>query len=198
MHVASPKKNVHQEDAVRQFPPCLPKIPHILAWASGDTKKLKSENVLPFLILKEMNKVLNKARVETKPNAPQIQKIKIDKSKKDKKIHLNFNASNYITEVFVNNNSVGYHEGGFTPFNFNIEHVVDFEKDNTLIVKVIGPITIQDKVIDGIGQMETPQWRGSYTGGIWQDVFLSYTGQTHIKDVFINANHNNGVVKVNT
>ncbi len=32
-------------------------------------------------ILKEMNKVLNKARVETKPNAPQIQKIKIDKSK---------------------------------------------------------------------------------------------------------------------
>ena len=125
-------------------------------------------------------------------------RFKIDKSKKDKKIHLNFNASNYITEVFVNNNSVGYHEGGFTPFNFNIEHVVDFEKDNTLIVKVIGPITIQDKVIDGIGQMETPQWRGSYTGGIWQDVFLSYTGQTHIKDVFINANHNNGDVKVNT
>ena len=37
----------------------------------------------------------------------------------------------------------------------------------------MGPITIQDKIIDGIGQMETPQWRGSYTGGIWQDVFLS-------------------------
>ena len=60
----------------------------------------------------------------------------------------------------------------------------------------MGPITIQDKVIDGIGQMETPQWRGSYTGGIWQDVFLSFTGQTHIEDVFIIANYENGNVEL--
>ena len=32
-------------------------------------------------ILKEMNKVIKKSRVETKPNAPKIQKVKIDKSK---------------------------------------------------------------------------------------------------------------------
>ena len=119
-------------------------------------------------------------------------KFKVDDSRKEKKIHLNFNASNYITEVFINDNSVGFHEGGFSPFSFNIEHVLDFENENILIVKVIGPITIQDKVIDGIGQMETPQWRGSYTGGIWQDVYLSFTGHTHIKDVFIIANYNDG------
>ena len=99
--------------------------------------------------------------------------FKVNKDKMGSKIHLNFNASNYITEVFLNNNSVGFHEGGFSPFSFNIEHIIDFDSENVLIVKVMGPITIQDKVIDGIGQMETPQWRGSYTGGIWQDVFLS-------------------------
>ena len=60
----------------------------------------------------------------------------------------------------------------------------------------MGPITIQDKIIDGIGQMETPQWRGSYTGGIWQDVFLSYTGQTHINDVFITGNFKNGDIEI--
>ena len=60
----------------------------------------------------------------------------------------------------------------------------------------MGPITIQDKIIDGIGQMETPQWRGSYTGGIWQDVFLSYTGQTHINDVFITGNFRNGDIEI--
>ncbi|MFL2609292.1 MAG: glycoside hydrolase family 2 protein [Flavobacteriaceae bacterium] len=123
-------------------------------------------------------------------------KFNVSKSRENKKIHLNFNASNYITEVYVNDNSIGFHEGGFSPFSFNIEHVVDFDNANTLIVKVMGPITIQDKVIDGIGQMETPQWRGSYTGGIWQDVFLSFTGQTHIEDVFIIANYENGNVEL--
>jgi hypothetical protein len=123
-------------------------------------------------------------------------KFKVDKSKKNNKIHLNFKASNYITEIFLNDNSVGFHEGGFTPFSFNIEHIVDFENDNILIVKVLGPITIQEKIIDGIGQMETPQWRGSYTGGIWQDVFLSYTGQTHFNDVFIKANYKNGEIEI--
>ncbi len=120
----------------------------------------------------------------------------VNKDYKDKKIHLNFNASNYITEVFLNNNSVGFHEGGFSPFSFNIEHIINYDSENILIVKVMGPITIQDKIIDGIGQMETPQWRGSYTGGIWQDVFLSYTGQTHINDVFITGNFRNGEIEV--
>ena len=122
--------------------------------------------------------------------------FKVNKDKIGSKIHLNFNASNYITEVFLNDNSVGFHEGGFSPFSFNIEHIIDFDTENVLIVKVMGPITIQDKVIDGIGQMETPQWRGSYTGGIWQDVFLSYTAQTHIKDVFITGNFKNGEIEV--
>ena len=122
--------------------------------------------------------------------------FKVDNDYKDKKIHLNFNASNYITEIFLNNNSVGFHEGGFSPFSFNIEHIINYDSQNVLIVKVMGPITIQDKIIDGIGQMETPQWRGSYTGGIWQDVFLSYTGQTHINDVFITGNFRNGEIEI--
>ncbi len=122
--------------------------------------------------------------------------FKVDNDYKDKKIHLNFNASNYITEVFLNNNSVGFHEGGFSPFSFNVEHIINYDSQNVLIVKVMGPITIQDKIIDGIGQMETPQWRGSYTGGIWQDVFLSYTGQTHINDVFITGNFRNGDIEI--
>ena len=122
--------------------------------------------------------------------------FKVDNDYKDKKIHLNFNASNYITEVFLNNNSVGFHEGGFSPFSFNVEHIINYNSQNVLIVKVMGPITIQDKIIDGIGQMETPQWRGSYTGGIWQDVFLSYTGQTHINDVFITGNFRNGDIEI--
>ncbi len=44
-------------------------------------ESLAKANTARLHILKEMNKVLKEPRVETKPNAPQIQKIKIDKSK---------------------------------------------------------------------------------------------------------------------
>ena len=35
--------------------------------------------------------------------------------------------------------------------------------------------------------METPQWRGSYTGGIWQNVYLEATGKIMIDDLFIKS-----------
>ena len=50
---------------------------------------------------------------------------------------------------------------------------------------MVGPILLQDKRVDGIGPMETPQWRGAITGGIWQSVRLVATGDVYVKDVFI-------------
>ena len=44
--------------------------------------------------------------------------------------------------------------------------------------------------------METPQWRGSYTGGIWQDVYLSFTGHTYLNDIFITGNYETGDIKI--
>ena len=114
--------------------------------------------------------------------------FKVSNDLKKNIIFLNFDAVNYLSEVYLNNNALGYHEGGFSPFKFNIEHVLNYDSSNTLILRVVGPITIQDKVIDGMGQMETPQWRGSYTGGIWQNVYLESTGKIIIEDLFIKPN----------
>jgi len=50
---------------------------------------------------------------------------------------------------------------------------------------VVGPILLQGKHIDGMGPMETPQWRGAIAGGIWQPVRLLATGDLYVKDVFI-------------
>ena len=44
-------------------------------------ESLSKANSARIHILKEMNKVLNKSRAVTKSNAPQIEKLKIDKSK---------------------------------------------------------------------------------------------------------------------
>jgi hypothetical protein len=50
---------------------------------------------------------------------------------------------------------------------------------------VAGPILLQDKRIDGVGKMETPQWRGAIAGGIWQPVRLIATDDMYVSDVFI-------------
>ncbi|MGL1886808.1 MAG: beta galactosidase jelly roll domain-containing protein [Reichenbachiella sp.] len=124
-------------------------------------------------------------------------KFNVPKEWSSKMVHLSFEAVNYIAQVYINDKVVGYHEGGFTPFEFNIEHLLNFEEENTLTLRVVGPVTMSDKVIDGIGKMETPQWRGAYTGGIWQSVRLFTTGKTLFKDIFIEPNIENNTAKIN-
>ena len=102
-----------------------------------------------------------------------------------KAIRLQFDAVNYLSEVWLNGEVVGFHEGGFTPFEFRVDNLVTFGRENTLTLRVVGPILLQDKRIDGVGPLETPQWRGGIVGGVWQSVRLVATGETFVKDVFI-------------
>ena len=102
-----------------------------------------------------------------------------------KVVHLNFDAVNFFSEVWINDQAAGYHEGGFTPFKLCIDKLLKPGEENVLILRVTGPILMQNKTIDGVGKMETTQWRGAIAGGIWQPVELIATDQMHIKDVFI-------------
>jgi len=103
----------------------------------------------------------------------------------DKTIRLKFGAVNYIAEVWLNDQVVGFHEGGYTPFEFDISDLLKFGQDNFLVVRAIGPILTQDISIDGIGREEMPNWRGAIAGGIWQSVELIATEPIYIRDVFI-------------
>jgi hypothetical protein len=102
-----------------------------------------------------------------------------------KVVRLHFDAVNYLAEIWLNNQAVGFHEGGFTPFEFRVDKLIKAGRENTLTLRVVGPILLQDKTIDGVGKMETPQWRGAITGGIWQPTKLIATGDVYVKDVFI-------------
>jgi beta-galactosidase len=110
----------------------------------------------------------------------------------NKVIRLQFGAVNYLSEVWLNDEVVGFHEGGFTSFEFRVDEMIKIGESNVLTLRIVGPITLSDKQIDGIGKMETAQWRGGLTGGIWQDVKLVATGATYVEDVFIQPNiHDN-------
>ncbi len=104
---------------------------------------------------------------------------------KEKVVRFQFDAVNFRSEVWLNDTAVGVHEGGFTPFEFRVDDLLLFGGDNTLILRVVGPILLQNKVVDGVGPMETPQWRGAIAGGIWQPVRLIATGDAYVEDVLI-------------
>jgi beta-galactosidase len=119
-------------------------------------------------------------------------KFVIPEGWKDKIIELEFDASNYMTQVWLNEQVVGFHEGGYTPFRFRIDKLAKPGGQNVLTVRVISPIILTDKRIDGLGRQEVPMWRGAITGGIWQPVSLVSKGSVGIKDVFIDPNINTG------
>ncbi|TWT84064.1 Beta-glucuronidase [Planctomycetes bacterium CA13] len=112
-------------------------------------------------------------------------KFTVPKEWDGKVVRLQFDAVNFISEVWLNDQAVGFHEGGFTPFTFQVQQMLKPGEENTLTVRVAGPILMTDKTIEGIGKMETPQWRGAITGGIWQPVRLIATGDSYVEDVFI-------------
>ena len=107
---------------------------------------------------------------------------------KNKVVRLQFDAVNYLSEVWLNDEVVGYHEGGFMPFEFRVDEMIKLGEENILTLRVVGPLFLSDKEIDGMKALETPQWRGGISGGIWQSVSLEASGDLYVKDVFIEPN----------
>lgn len=127
-------------------------------------------------------------RIERDYEGVAVYRKRFDISEKwqGKIIHLHFDAVNYRAEVYLNDQVVGVHEGGFTPFSFRVDSLLKAGESNVLTLRVAGPILLDtDKIIDGVGAMETPQWRGGITGGIWQSVHLEATDKAFIDDLFV-------------
>jgi hypothetical protein len=111
-------------------------------------------------------------------------------------IRLQFDAVNYIAEVWLNDCCVGRHEGGYGPFEFRVDDLLIYEGENFLSLRVLGPIIHTDQVIDGIGPNDMPHWRGAIAGGIWQSVRLVASGPVFIDDVYIVPKLEEGAAQV--
>ena len=114
----------------------------------------------------------------------------------NKIVKLQFDAVNYRSEVWINNHPVGAHEGGYGPFEFKINDLLNIGKTNFISVRVLGPIVNQDKIIDGLGKNDAPHWRGAIAGGIWQSVRLRSSGDVSIEDIFIKPDISNNSIEV--
>ena len=90
-----------------------------------------------------------------------------------KAILLHFEGAIYRCEVWIGGKFVGSHEGGYTPFWFNITDFIRYGGVNQLVVRVVG--LSKDRAVDGMILEQTPLSKQSWYyvyGGLWGHVTL--------------------------
>jgi beta-glucuronidase len=96
--------------------------------------------------------------------------------KPNTRIFVYFGAASYLSDVYLNGQKLGRHEGGFTPFNFEITNLVR-DKGNSLIVKVDNK-----RRRDAVPTLNTDWWN---YGGLTREVKLIEVPDTFVQDYFI-------------
>ena len=89
---------------------------------------------------------------------------------------LHFGAANYLARVYLNGTKLGEHEGGFTPFDFEITNAVR-DGENFVVVEVNNA-----RRLDAVPSVNTDWWN---YGGLTRDVELVDVPETFIRDYFM-------------
>ncbi len=92
------------------------------------------------------------------------------------RVFLCFGAANYLADVYLNGEKLGRHEGGFTPFNFEITKRLK-DTGNFLIVKVDNK-----RRLDAVPTLMTDWWN---YGGLTRVVRIVETPETFVKDYMV-------------
>jgi beta-mannosidase len=121
--------------------------------------------------------------------------FQIDLAFKDKLVRLIFEGVDYASDVWLNGHHLGFHEGYFQPFSFQVSKYLNYNDDNVLVVKVNSPFeepgkvwSLHKRIIKGIFSHHDTRPGGAWsirgqeqnTGGIWGSVSLQITDRVAI------------------
>ncbi|MCS7180128.1 MAG: hypothetical protein NZ891_02095 [bacterium] len=108
----------------------------------------------------------------------------IDNFKKDFISEICFEGVNYICEVYLNGEKIGYHEGGYTPFSFDITEKIR-EGKNVLVVKVDNRRHL----------LRMPYVVGWFNyGGIHRPVYIKISRKIRIDKLILNFENEEGII----
>ena len=96
--------------------------------------------------------------------------------KADTRVYLYFGAVNYLANVYLNGEKVGVHEGGFTPFYFDVTDKLR-EGDNFVVLRVNN-----ERKPEGVPTVNSDWWN---YGGITRDVLLVETPEVSVDDYLV-------------
>ena len=126
-------------------------------------------------------------------------KFRLPESFRGKRVRIRFAAVDFFTEVWVNDRAIGMHEGGYTPFEFDINEALIWDAENTVRVRVTDATPDTDAQLpDGSGTLafaEIPHGKQSWytpVSGIWQSVTLEARPAVYLERVHIRANADTG------
>jgi len=116
--------------------------------------------------------------------------FELDEKDHNKRIIISFEAANAIAEVWVNEQYVGKHIGGYSGFQFDITKYINFGGQNLIAVRV-----------DNSYNYDIPPQRADYVmyGGIYRDVYLIKVNKLHIDHSLIsviNPSDNSATLKI--
>ncbi len=117
-------------------------------------------------------------------------KININKPEEDKRIILHFDAVDYLSKLYINKKYIGEHEGGFTPFYFDITKYIK-NGENEILLSVLDPGDSTNA--EGIYYRNIPHGKQSWytqNSGIWQSVYITTEPATFIRNAHITPSLN--------
>jgi beta-galactosidase/beta-glucuronidase len=121
--------------------------------------------------------------------------FKIPNEWKDKNILLHFGAIDWDTTIWVNKKEIGSHQGGYTPFSFEISGIIDFEVENELVVEVWDPSDMGGQERGKQTLRPVAIWYTAVSG-IWQTVWLEPVPKTYIKNFKLIPNIDDETIRV--
>lgn len=111
---------------------------------------------------------------------------------KGRKVLLHFGAVDYDATVWVNDQKVGRHRGGFTPFTIDLKKAASAGQEITIVVRardLYWPPQPRGKQAQQYGNTGCMYYR---TTGIWQTVWLEPVPEVHLKRSRITPDVANG------
>ena len=172
---------------------------HFLADPSGalDVQKLSAaENVRPTRIPSSWQSQYADLR-DYAGVAWYWRSVNVQSPAPDQVAVLRFGAVDYLADVYVNGQKVGTHEGGYTPFEFDITSRLR-AGENQIAVRVADP-GAKPNIVEGVNYAEIPHGKQSWyvqTSGLWQSVEIQIRPRVHLGAVHILAAAN-GDFKIN-
>ena len=161
--------------------------------SSAESFKSEGRILVPFAVESSLSGV---GRRITKDDALWYEKsFSIPKDWEGKNVLLHFGAVDWQAEVYINDQQVGEHKGGYDPFSFDITPYLKKSGKQTVKLKV------QDATDNGFQArgkqciINTGIW---YTpvSGIWQTVWLEPVAAAHIENYYVVSDIDNGTMTV--
>ena len=107
-------------------------------------------------------------------------KVFIPKELENKEGIITIKKSQYVTQVYINGMDLGTSMACYTPVEFPVNKAIKFGSDNEILIRVGERTWLPAEAAGG-----TDKEKEHYLPGIWDDVFLSFTGDIRINRLLV-------------